>query len=525
METSKIELSIPELLHQLICLGFKISYENDDLLLKGPPGKKIEASLLNEITVKKQTILEYLKLLNVQKQLRYTNSYFSGNIIKYDEKYYHRITPIQNYWVDDKIDKDYKENQKSHGQVIIKQEILGKVDIGLLRLSIERLLERHESLRATFHKIRDDYVMGINDIHNNDYIEYREFLFPNDDLCKAFVAFKDHKIKFEDKVFLVRIAKKRKNEYVLSMKLHHVIFDSWSREILFRDLVKIYSALEKNIEPDLPILKYQYKDFLSISNDYRKVEYQRNKEYWNRLFPNLPNELIIPGAIAIKTPIEEKTCRFLSLKLSQYNNKKLNRASGRFNCSRFIIIQALFYLYIFNKTGQSDIIIGTFVFGREMEDSQHQIGCFAKTVLLRIIINEVDSLENIISKVIRANEDMNNYRAFTLIESMLEKIGSDASLRGTYWKINLLYNETVGILNSSLRNTDTHMEFFNNLIVRDLPLEIEPNYIIPIDMQLDFQVMKNDIFLKVEYDSSLYSKESIEEFISNYIEFITQTDF
>jgi hypothetical protein len=520
---SKLNLSPLELLSHLTGLGFNVSLEGDDLLIRGAEGKQIEAGLLNEIKTQKEGIMQYLRLLKNKTVMQFNPNLFE-NIIQHDGNVYHKLTPIEKYWVDNKIDQEYKQTRKFHGQKILNYEIMGKLNAGNLQLAIEKLVERHESLRATFHEIEGDHAMRINNHFDDVYVDYQEFSSQETDRYNTFIAFSDHEFKFGEKMFLARIAKVHGQNYILSLKFHHVISDTWSVDIVFRDLIKLYNRLDGYNALPLPPLKYQFKDYLAVSNAYRNAECEKHRNYWNTLFTKPPDELIIPEAKPIKTPMNEKICRRLSSVLSAKTVNKLNNASMQYNCSRFIILQALFKLYIFNKTKQSDIVVGTFVFGREVEDSQNQIGCFATTVLLRTVIEEVDSFKDVVKKVIRANEDMKEYKAFSLMECLQEQIGPKGSLYGTFWKINLQYIERSALANDSFINTTEIQQVLNDLSIRSLSFEIEPDHVIPIDMQLEFEITKNGINLNAEYDSSLYSEEGIKKFIAGYREFVNQED-
>ena len=64
------------------------------------------------------------------------------------------------------------------------------------------------------------------------------------------------------------------DEYVLSLVLHHTIFDGWSKDVLTREVSTLYEAFSTGQSSPLPDLPIQYADF---------AEWQRQSSERGRL--------------------------------------------------------------------------------------------------------------------------------------------------------------------------------------------------------------------------------------------------
>jgi iturin family lipopeptide synthetase A len=101
----------------------------------------------------------------------------------------------------------------------------------------------------------------------------------------------------EGPLFLVRIIRSAADEYIISFKIHHVICDSWTIEILMNDLIEAFKAIIKGNEPHLPRLAYQYKEYLALDNYDRNLNRENDRKYWSSLYNRLSPDLTLPGIV------------------------------------------------------------------------------------------------------------------------------------------------------------------------------------------------------------------------------------
>jgi amino acid adenylation domain-containing protein len=433
---------------------------------------------------------------------------------------YYPVTPLQFYWLDEKIDADYKMLDRTHGSMHLQYDIMGVIDLDAFKMAIHSVVLRHESLRSTFHFIEGEYYVKVNSSSNFWSLEFEDMRNIDDvTQTERFIDYDGHKFHLaQGPLLCFRLIRTDIEKYILSIKAHHVIVDTWSKEIFFRDFFIFYTAFVNSRQPQLPTLNWHLKEYFSFTNHFIKKNYDDHKKHWDALCQNLPPELIIPGAKKTWTKFEDRVLRSLEFEVSNESVKRLIAVAKDFSISLFEVLQAGFIAFMQYKTGQNDIVFGTDIFGRDggMED---QIGCYASTVLIRTILDTNDSFFDIVEKIKRSNDEMRTYRAYTMIDALKNRLG-DPHINGTFWKINLQYTELyMGYLNAM------NVEPIEKLPLRVTPHKKVVNSHTTIDMHLRFTFGKQNLHLNVQYDSSTYEDDSIKKLVSEYLLYMENATF
>lgn len=429
-----------------------------------------------------------------------------------DNETFYPVTDVQRYWVDDNIDQKYKKQNFRHGIGIETFEITGDFDADVLRQAVLYTVKRHESLRCTFCQIDGQFFMKVFDEHPAVF-EFKDLTGVNDsniDIVNDFVDFVGHSFIFgTDPLFFVRLVQTERNRFVLSFKVHHVIFDAWSEAILISDLYTAYHAFSQKKMPAQPPLMFQYKDCLEFLNELTRTNAEADRAYWSSLYVSPPPKLTIPGVNA--DTVKEDISQRASFMFSDNLSSKLAVFAREFSTSMFVILQASFKAFLFCCAGQRDILIGTAVFGREWPGFEDQIGCYAKTMAIRTILNETTSFNEVIEKVKKSTEDMNTHTTISLRRFLSEQSPENATER--WHKINVQYMDDSfeNLVDSNSPSGDLQFTFKARVSKRARPS------VIAIDMQIEFSKSKNGVGFQVVYDKSLYSQDSIYKLFESYI--------
>ena len=84
-------------------------------------------------------------------------------------------------------------------------------------------------------------------------------------------------------------------DHVILFQPHHVAFDAWAVEVLYRDLGEIYNALLHGREPELPELPLQYRDFARWQRERFQGELlDRELDFWRAQLAGAPTILRLP---------------------------------------------------------------------------------------------------------------------------------------------------------------------------------------------------------------------------------------
>ncbi len=439
--------------------------------------------------------------------------------IEYNGERYYKILPAQRYWVDDEIDQEYKKIEKTHGVMTMDYDIIGLFRVDCLMLAIAYLVRRHESLRSTFHKLGDQYFLKVEKGDSPDFVPvYKDFSCHATADAKAinsFVLFEDHKFDLQKgPLFLVRVCKTGEDNHMLSIKLHHSIYDGWSINVMLRDLLVAYEAFTRGQQPDIPDLKYQYKDYLAVEGRHAETNYTAHRKYWTDKYLSLPPEILLPGASRSASDMSEKFLKMVTIPFPKNIFDKLNRLAKEYSVGMFVLLQATIKSYLYHTTGEPDLVVGTHTFGRDYMDSENQIGGYATTVVLRTIFDPEDSFSECLDKVKKSNDDMHQYSAFTLLNRLEEMLDPGEKVYGKFWRINLEYpNPDKGF--TGMGDGEDVLQRLNLRLGEGYARQ-EVEMVATIDVLMTFLKNGDNMDISLSYDTSLFQPSGINAFIEDY---------
>jgi NRPS condensation-like uncharacterized protein len=503
------------LLRRANSAGIRLSVVQGELIANFEGALSMESNLLQEMRLHKDDLIKYLSGYAEQPE-KMDAPHFDLIRIKYEDQYYYAISPIQLYWVDPEMDKEYKENNPIHGARSVLLELTGEFDTGAFKEAVHYLVVRHESLRTTFHKIRGDFLLKVEEAVGNCFEDIGSERI--EDVWEM-LRFSDHTFDLSGgPLFIVRLFRKEKNVHHIAIKFHHVIFDSLSEDILLEEMLAAYLSFCKGCEPGLPMLKYQYKDYLSAMVRFTNAYADEHRAYWRGMYKCLPSIIRLPEARGTGRKMENKIAGVERFSLRSELIEKLTFFCNLASASLFVVIQAIFKFFLFRKTGAADILIGTDVFGRNYPGMESQIGCYATTAYLRTVFTAEDSFETAIGKVKKANEDMYDYRGSALNEVMELMLPPGEILAGSYWKFSLLFRDL---------HMSTGKSSGGNALPAELNIKMATQHetvdrVIAVDMIWKFLKFEEKIELELLYDMGLYSGDGINMVVSDFFEFLAR---
>lgn len=187
--------------------------------------------------------------------------------------------------------------------------------------------------------------------------------------------------------------------HLLALTVHHAAFDGWSLGVLLDELQVLYTAYHEGKPPPLPPLTAQYRDFAIRQREWwANRQSQPDRAYWLRLLADAP---VLALPVDRSRPVRptgtgDQYCLELQLPGKLRDIPGIASAHG---ATSFMLLLALFMVTLARWTGQTDIVVGTPVAGREQPDSQHLIGYFANMLALRTDLAGDPTLEDVLGRV------------------------------------------------------------------------------------------------------------------------------
>ena len=262
--------------------------------------------------------------------------------------------------------------------------IVSEVDASALGWALQRLVDRHATLRTTYAEsngIPCQIVHGAMDV---DLIRIDASGWINAELGESVrKAFAEPYDLERGPVFRTLIYSQSPTDHVLLFGIHHIATDGWSQGIILEELKKLYQAYREGRSADLPPAGMSYADTVKRRDEILKGDKgEELRAYWNKVLSGdlpsleLPTDFPRPAALSMQgdsCPIKigEECCREL---------KALARTEG---VTLFSLLLAAFLVLLMRYSGKRDILIGTPMAGRSEAEFDRVVGYFVNSVVIR----------------------------------------------------------------------------------------------------------------------------------------------
>jgi amino acid adenylation domain-containing protein/non-ribosomal peptide synthase protein (TIGR01720 family) len=263
----------------------------------------------------------------------------------------------------------------------------GALNRPALERSLATIIERHESLRTTFHMDADEPYQVVaaklaiplpyNDLRDEDEAERDQaaLAIANAETRRAFDLSKGPLLR-------VRIVQLSDDASILFSTMHHIITDGWSMGVYCRELTALYNAYcDARPSPLLP-LPIQYIDF---------AVWQRQRlnpplldgliSYWRDKLADLP-QLRLPSDRP-RPELSSYRGATCSIALPESLWQALKQLSQEQGVTPFMTLFSAFNVLLARFSGQQDLVVGTPIAGRDRAELEGLIGFFVNTLVLR----------------------------------------------------------------------------------------------------------------------------------------------
>ncbi|MYM91737.1 condensation protein [Rugamonas sp. FT82W] len=204
--------------------------------------------------------------------------------------------------------------------------------------------------------------------------------------------------------------------HLVVINMHHIVSDGWSVAILVRDMIACYQARHAGRAPALPPLPIDFSDFVQWQNQrLTGAELERQLRFWQTRLAGL-EPLALPFD---RAPSPQTSARggYEMIKMEAGLRDRLVRLTAECDCTLFMALLAAFKVLLHRYSAQTDINVGVPVAGRNRLETEHLIGFFANTALVRTDLDGEPTFRQLIARVRESA-----LGAFAHDETPLEKI-------------------------------------------------------------------------------------------------------
>lgn len=280
----------------------------------------------------------------------------------------------------------------------------GGLNLDVLERTLAEIVRRHEVLRTTFHEVDGRPVQSIHapwpvrislldlqDVAAAEKEQRVEQVIA--ELC-GFV-FKGTELP------LIRwtVLKLSERDHIFVQVEHHFVHDGWSLALLLREVESIYPAYLAGKPSPLPELAVQFADYAVWQ---RKLlsegPLDKTMAYWEKKLAGIPPMLELPTDRR-RPPVQSFRGAFRPVELDTQTSNALVEFSSRHGVTLFVTMLAAFKTLIHLYTWQEDMVVGTAVGNRPLQEIESLIGMIVNAVVMRTDLSGNPTLLEILNRV------------------------------------------------------------------------------------------------------------------------------
>ncbi|WP_068618326.1 non-ribosomal peptide synthetase [Paenibacillus tuaregi] len=369
----------------------------------------------------------------------------------------------------------------------------GAIDGDRLEAALQAIVERHETLRTTFHVI-DGEIRQL--IHAD--IPFRLIRIEADEaemdsvLQSLFLPFRLDTAPLLRAVLLT-LGPER---HVLFLDMHHIASDGMSAGILLSDLMTLYQG------GSLPPLPLQYKDYAvwqmnrPLSGDDERYWREQCRGDWPTL--ELPTD-------APRSSVKGTRGETFDVYVGADLVAAVRSLAAESGATPFMVLLSAYYTFLAHYTGAEDIAVGTPIAGRNRRELEAIAGMFTGTLALRAYPSADKPFRAFLSEVKEMATGAYAHADFPFEEIAQWMDRRDASRSPLFDTMFIMQN--LGIPNASTDGLSyRHQRFEHGTAKYDLMIQAVEN--------------GSELRLVVEYNTDLFRRTTAERFMRHYVQLL-----
>ncbi|EPG6855842.1 pyoverdine non-ribosomal peptide synthetase/polyketide synthase PvdL [Pseudomonas aeruginosa] len=183
------------------------------------------------------------------------------------------LTPIQHWFFDLPLAR------REHWNQSLLLQPRQALDLGLLRKSLQRLVEQHDALRLAFRQVDGEWLAQHRPLREQEllwHVPVQSF-----DECAELFAKAQRSLDLEQGPLLRAVlVDGPAGEQRLLLAIHHLVVDGVSWRVLLEDLQQVYRQFAEGAEPALPAKTSAFRDWAGRLQAYAGSESLREELGW-----------------------------------------------------------------------------------------------------------------------------------------------------------------------------------------------------------------------------------------------------
>ncbi|MGL3758799.1 amino acid adenylation domain-containing protein [Bacillus velezensis] len=355
----------------------------------------------------------------------------------------------------------------------IALRIHGKINISFLEKAINKVVERHESLRTKINK-----EARMQQLLKEQFIPLKVVkdsgLYTN----QIVTEFAEQPFKLSESLFRALLVEEAENQSVFVLVIHHIIADGWSIGVLLNEITEIYNSISIGDMPkmDDPL---QFREFIQVRDEWLCMNEDKGTTFREKYHSKTDNFM------DLNFNHQPKRKEYVGARLDLIENKEtfdqVRKISAKNNMSFFHTMFSSFIALISKVSQSQHISIGVPFAGQNIINIDNLIGNCVEMIGVHLDVEETDDLVSLSQKVSQFLKELDE-------SSYLHKQNAEQSY-------NVVFNMIKNVNNSF---NETECEFY--------PITIsESKY----DLFLTIIEFNSQVILRFDYNKEVLSDKTI----------------
>ena len=386
-------------------------------------------------------------------------------------------------------------------------QLKGELNITALEQSVNEIIRRHEVLRTIFKSVdgQPEQIILPSVVITIPVLDLTGFVSEDERQSEIRrLSTEEAQRPFDlarGPLLRITLLQLTDDEYLLLRAMHHIVIDGWSGGVFFSELARFYEGFSKGHLSPHPNLPIQYADFAAWQRQWLQGRVlETHLSYWKKQLANVPT---LQLATDRPRPASQTSHgAHHSFVLSRVLSAELKRLSHRHGVTLFMTLLAGFQTLLSRYTGQTDIVIGSPIAGRNRDELESLIGFFLNMLALRTDLSGNPTFGELLTRVREvclgalAHQDLP-------FEKLVEELRAKRDLSHTP-----LFQITFGFRNSPRVSIK-----LANLEAKEVEVD---SGIARFDINLFMEEEENGLRGYVNYNTDLFNADTIQRLISHF---------
>ena len=386
----------------------------------------------------------------------------------------------------------------------------GNIKPEWVEMAFKELIQRHESLRTSFHVVGNEPAQRIHR-HVKFKIELLEKkdqgIGNNESVWASFIRPFD---LTQAPLLRVRLIKEAEEIYLLMVDIHHIVSDGTSHHILLNDFRMLYRG-EKDRLPELP---FQYRDFADWQNYQMSGLMKVHEDFWLKQLEgkipmlHMPTDFPRPRQRSYEGDI-------IPFSLGKKLGSQLQKFIAKRGTTLYIVLLTVLNILLHRYTGQKDIIIGSPIAGRYHADLENVIGLVLGSIMMRNFPSGEKTFERFLEEVMKNTLQVYEHQAYPFEELLKRVEFIDESGRDPITDIALIVQNM-----GSEEDLKRFLRLSDDLKIT--PIEPDKGKISKVDFTISAVPAEDDVVFALEYCTRLFKPETMKQLVCHFMNILRE---